>query len=335
MNLSTLAALAQTPHLRSTLALMRDFKTLARLYFLHAATSAGVLRRLREPLSAEALAARMEAKRAGLLEPLLQLGVALGELSCNKDRYALRGRRARALAEESGEPLAALVQEHIAYHGSVYCTLAERLAGAPLGEYLEATATLVARSSRSLEPLLKGFVQEVMRERNPTRLLEIGCGSGIYMCYAAEVCPGLRGLGIDMQESVVRDARSNLVRWNIEDRFEVAQADIRTAPAALDGPFDCITLYNNLYYFTPEERVPLFQRIRYRLAPGGTLALASLMRGNSVTSRNFDIVLRSTVGCAALPDSVETIRQLEASGFSSVERRDIMPSEHFVGITAR
>lgn len=334
MNISALLTLVRNRQLLSHTALMRDLKTLSRLYFLYAAIDMGLLMQLRKPSSLEMLSRKINAVRTDLLDLLLELGVALGELSFRNGLYALRGKRSRSLSNEYGDPFAAMLQECIAYHGSVYHNLADRIGGAPQGDYLKATATLIARSSRSLEHLIKIFVQRAIHECKPKSLLEIGCGSGIYIRHAAEMYKEVTGIGIDMQEMVIHHARENLKEWGLADRFTVVKADIRNWCDTPEKSFDFISLYNNLYYFKPEERPSLFRRIRSLITPGGTFAMVSLMRGKSITSRNFDIVLRSTSGCASLPEIGETMEHLRASGFNDVEKRDILPSEDFYGVLA-
>ncbi|MEW6502190.1 MAG: methyltransferase domain-containing protein [Thermodesulfobacteriota bacterium] len=336
MQIKTLLTFLRWPHALTQLRLARDLDPFLRLHFLYAASELGLLAELhKEPASPSALAKRIKAARPDFLALLLELGVATGELAMHAGRYSLRGQRARALGQPSGDALVALVQECIAYHGSVYRHLAERIKGAPLGDYLADKGALIARSSRTLEPLMQNFVTDTVARRRPARLLEIGCGSGVYLKYAATAYPPLRGMGIDLDQSVVQQARNNLVAWGIAERFTVMPADIRHAPEALAGPFDFISLYNNLYYFTPEERPALFRQLHSRLAPGGTFAVVSLMRGKSAMTINFDLVLRSTVGCAALPAPEETMAQLKAAGFTAIEPVPLMPAADFHGILAR
>lgn len=313
---------------------LRDLQSLIRVHFLYAAASTGLLRALKKPASREDLIRRLHVTRPDLLESLLALGVSLGELSLKGGLYRVRGVRAKALMERPNDPLVAMVEEYATYHSSVYQELGERLRGGPLGDYMAGRGNLIARSSRMLEPFVVDFARELVAGRGAVRVLDVGCGSGIYMRHVADANTQARGIGVDMQAEVVSQAALNLKRWGIEGRFRVALADIREPTDDLSGAFDIVTLYNNIYYFPPEERPALFRSLGERLAPGGRLAIVSAMRGDSVTTNDFDLVLRSTVGCTALPDTDELRSQLLDNGFDHVESTRLAPIESFYGLIA-
>jgi len=325
-------ALFRSPYLWTGLQLRRDLRTFVRVNFLYAAFESGLLAALREPGSQKELGARLGVARTGLFQALLELGVALGELARDRGRYRILGRRSRALAAVEGDPLAAWLQETVAYHGSVYLHLADRLKGQPLGDYLTGRGSLIARSSRMIEPFMAAFVHDIVRAHRPRRLLEIGCGSGVYLRHAAAASNEVTGIAIDIQPEVVAQTRSNLAAWGIADRFQVMAGDILSPPPGLAGPFDLITLYNNVYYFPVDQREALFRSLRSWLGARGSLALVSVVQGGSIESCNFDLVLRSTQGCAPLPELQATTRQLEAGGFHSIRQVRLAPGNWLYGL---
>jgi hypothetical protein len=111
-------------------------------------------------------------------------------------------------------------------------------------------------------------------------------------------------------------------------------ANIRQAGAETTGPFDLITLYNNIYYFPENERVRLLVSLRERLKPGGKLAVASLFAGTTVVAANFELVLRSTIGCAPMGTVEDFVSQLHESGFREVTTMRLIPVQPFFGVTA-
>src|ERR1700694_4093138 len=102
-------------------------KVFLRLHFLYAAIESGLLEALRSPASTGEVIRKLEVRRPELLEVLLKVGVSLGELSVRRGVYRIRGRYARAIVGIEGDPLAAVIQEYLTYHGSVYRHLAGRL----------------------------------------------------------------------------------------------------------------------------------------------------------------------------------------------------------------
>ena len=178
------------------------------------------------------------------------------------------------------------------------------------------------------------FAQGQVTGKGPLTMLEVGCGSGIYLHHAACANPQATGIGIDLQKDVIAETCKRLVEWGLASRFRVMYADIRQACAETIGPFDLITLYNNIYYFPETERVRLLVSLRERLKPGGKLAVVSLFGGTTVVAANFELVLRSTVGCAPMGTVENFVSQLHESGFREVITKRLIPVQPFFGVTA-
>jgi SAM-dependent methyltransferase len=144
----------------------------------------------------------------------------------------------------------------------------------------------------------------------------------------------MTGVAIDLQPDAVAQARSNLAAWGLTERFDVQLRDALDPPADWAGAFDLVTLYQNIYYFPVEQRVPLLRAVRRFLRPGGRLALISAFQGGNPESINFDLILRSTQGCAPLPKLDELSEQLRQAGFSSVEVQRLAAGDWFNGVVA-
>lgn len=323
----------RAPHLRAGAALRRDSKAFARLHVLRSLLESGLLDALRTPATRDELARSARVERVDLLDALLALAVEVGALAERDGRYSLRSQAARALASADADPLRAVLEETVEYHSAVFLDLPKRLHGSPDGDYLAQRADLVARSSRVVEPFLVPFVRRVAGPPRK-RLLEIGCGSGIYVRHAAAANESLTGTAIDLEEEVAARARANLEAWGLGERFRVLAADVRDPPPELDGPFDVITLYNNVYYFEPSARPRLFADLRARLAEGGVLAIATLVREGGLAAAELDLVLRSTAGCSPLPTPDELEREARGSGFGRFDRNRLMPLEPLYGMVA-
>lgn len=334
MRFGAVKAFFATPDAAGKLALVADLKTSTRVEFLRAAIEIGILEHLRTPSTLDGLARGIAVGQVDLLRSFLDLGVSLGELNSKGNVYSLRGRRSRLLSDPTNDPYKALLLEAWKYHGPVYADLGRRLMGLAPGRYLESTGGLVARSSRTLEPFIAWYARKAVARRKPTRILEIGCGSGIYLKCAAESHGGISGLGVDIQEEAVRQTKDNLERWGLGKVFQVWKGDVRELPDDLRGPYDMITMYNNIYYFAENAREALFTMVREMLASDGMFVLVSTMSGSSSVSRAFDVVLRSTEGCFPLPELPVLVAQLAAAGFGAIRKDALLESSDLYGVRA-
>ncbi|HSR24257.1 MAG TPA: hypothetical protein VLW53_11955, partial [Candidatus Eisenbacteria bacterium] len=216
------------------LALLRDLRPFVRLHFLVTAQRLGLLAALAErPAPVPELVERLHVERSDLLEMLLGVGVELGELRRRGAAYGLRGRSAATLARPTGDALSGLLDELVLYHSRVYRDLPELVRGRPAPDYLADAATIVARSSRVTEPFIAGWVREFLSGRPAPSLLDVGCGSGVYLRVAAESSPRATGTGIELRADVAELAGRNLAQWGIADRFQVSKGDARTVLGTL------------------------------------------------------------------------------------------------------
>jgi 4-hydroxy-2,2'-bipyrrole-5-carbaldehyde O-methyltransferase len=318
------------PHKLAHGLVARDLTTWLRVQFLATASRLGLLAALAEAPCQEDLAGRLGVSDSGMLTSLLQLGAALGEIRQDGDRWALKGSRAKAVADPAADPLAGILEEVAGYDADVYRALPGRLRGEAPGDYLPEAAEVVARASRLAEPLLGALVRDVVRRFDPARVLDVGCGTGTYLRHVAEASRTATGAGIDTEPDVVALATRNLSGWELTDRFSVTQADVRGLPelaAELAGPWDLVLLFQNIYYFPAIERPGILARLR-TLAPRGRVVVATTVAGTGdAFAAHLDLVLRSTVGNHPLPTIPELHEALRAAGFAMVEERRLAPRQ--------
>jgi len=296
----------------------------------------GLLEALKTPSVRETLEKKLDVKRPEMLEALLNIGIALGEISCRNGVYNIRGKRSAALAGEKGDPLAALVQANLTYYNSFYLDFNKRLHGAAPDNRLGEIGEVVARCSKLYEPFLEGFVGDAVAGKGAMRILDIGCGSGVYLRSAYRANPNVSGIGIDMDAAVVQQAQRNLVDWGIAGKFDIIAGDIRTPPAAISGTFDLIMLFNLIYYIENEERSVLLRSLCSMLSTGGTLAIANNVRdgGKDISSAHLNLATSSMQGCTPLPLLEEMTSLLKGCGFEKVKVSRLIPGISFYGIVS-
>jgi 4-hydroxy-2,2'-bipyrrole-5-carbaldehyde O-methyltransferase len=329
MKLSTLKALLAGGRLRLLFDVQRLLGPTYRLAFLSAAATEGLLARLRGgPIPAQQLLAELApdpAVREGLAA-WLAVGVRLGELSLDERGYGLRGRLARRLAEPDHDAIAALVEEAASLHYSMLRELPARAREARPMTLADQDGRLIARSSRVLEPILGETVDDVVPSGGAVRLLEIGCGSGIYIRRAARN-PQLTALGLELQPEVAEMARENLRAWGLEARVTLEVGDVRRRAA--EPVFDLVTLHNNIYYFPVAERGSLLGHVRGFLRPGGRLLVTTGCQGGSPIMELLNLWAASTAGCGPLPAADELVAQMKEAGFAEARAKRLVPGESF------
>lgn len=320
--------------LAALLGVGNQLKSFYKLTFLAAAAEAGLLHRLASgPASFDSLAQTYAATGQGreALEAWLQMGVRLRLLSFGPQGYTLRG-LARMLARPENDPTLAMVQEVAGLHHKLIAGTLPKIQGGALWTLEDQDGELIARSSRILEAFQAEAIRDTFPANAAPRLLEIGCGSGVYLRHAAMRNPSLTALGLELQPAVAAMARTNLRGWGLDDRIKVEDGDFRAK--TLGQTFDIVTLYNNIYYFPVDERVALFERIRSFLKPGGFLLATTCCQGGSLGAEALNLWGAATQGAGRLPAEEEMVSQLRQAGFRTVKTKNLLPGDRFVSFQA-
>ena len=316
--------------------LMKDWQASVRIHFIFAAYESGLLKSLDQPCERKTLIEKLQVKRPELLDALLEVGLAAKELGIKNERFFIRGKRSKAIVGTDGDMLAAIIQAAVSYYSAAYRNAALRMHGGELGEDLDEIGGIVARFSKMTEPIIKDFMASLVRGKNAMAVLDVGCGSGFLLRSVYEGNSNAEGIGIDIDETVVDQAKKNISAWGLDNRFNIHHGNICDF-SEKTGPFDLITLVNILYYFGKEDRHELVNTLRKMLSPDGVLAVVMNFhsRGKDLGAANLNVVNSSLKGLTPLPDPDEIKSILEQSGFNKIKIHRFMPGSSFLGIVAR
>ena len=228
-----------------------DSRSLVRSMFLASAVRIEILpylragRRLPEIVRPD----RLHQARTSPCVALDRLG-ARRALTSGRERYGVRGGRARALAE--GDPLlVAHYRSMLEYQIGPYGELGELLraeAGggrADLARY----ADDIAQVSLAAAPFVSSFVRQSVAEIHPSRVLDVGCGTGVYSKVVLQSDPLAHVEAIDLSEDVIATARDELDRAGYGSRVGLHVGDVRDWAREPSQRFDLVMLLNNIYYF--------------------------------------------------------------------------------------
>ena len=257
------------------------------------------------------------------LRAWLDLGVSLGELNKSRDVYNLKGALSIALMKPSNDTWSAFFRTRVDIFYSYVTQTPTLLKQNRRLKLSQSHGELYARSSRTVEPLLFTVVDALVPPGGPCRLLEVGCGSGIYIQRACLKNPNLTATGLEKEASVAEFAENNIMKWGLAHRVTIETADIREYKS--DTLFDMVTLHNLLYYFPVPERAGLLQALRAFLKPEGRLILTSLCQGRDPSLASMNLWSSMTDGNGPLPTPPQIFDHFEQAGFANIQSERLMP----------
>ena len=123
-----------------------------------------------------------------------------------------------------------------------------------------------------------GWIHEQVLERNPTRILDLGCGPGLYTSRLAKL--GHSCVGIDFSPASIAYAREQAEREDLDCTY--IQQDIRTAEYGNEFGL-VMSIFGEFNVFRPGEARDILEKAYYALDPGGFLL---------IEPHTFEVVLK-------------------------------------------
>jgi SAM-dependent methyltransferase len=266
-------------------------------------------------------------KYQSALHAWLQAGLRLKQLKLGEGQYHLNGLAKNLVRIPENDALLAIIQETADLHYKLILHTPAKLMAGEKWALDDQDGEVVARSSRIVEPFQTAMIQNLFPKNESVHLLEVGCGSGIYIKEAAMHNSQLTAVGVELQEDVVEMARSNIKGWQLQDRVRIELGDIREKN--FESKFDIVTLYNNIYYFPVPERVTLLEHLKGFLRPDGFLVLVTGCQGGQPLMEMLNLWGAATEGADRLPAPDEMVAQIQAAGFERVQAKNFMPGDSF------
>jgi cyclopropane fatty-acyl-phospholipid synthase-like methyltransferase len=257
------------------------------------------------------------------LKAWLDFGVAIGELDKRDEIYNIKKAFSKKLLKPSNDALKAFFQSRVEVFYDYIIKTPAHLKQNKKMNYSHSYGELLARASRTLESILIEVVDKVIPTDGRCSLLEVGCGSGIYIKRACDRNPILTVTGLELQKTVVDFARENVNAWQIEDRVNIEHIDVRQYQT--DQQFDIVTFFNLIYYFPENERTDLLRNLRGLINTGGKLILTTLCPVNDPSVQLLNLWSSMTEGFGPLPYPDNICSQLKAAGFNQAQFEQLVP----------
>ena len=101
-----------------------------------------------------------------------------------------------------------------------------------------------------------------------TRLLDLGCGTGLELDYYYEMVPSAEITGIDLAPGMLDKLRNKFP----DKKMTLILGSYFDVPLA-ENSYDAAVSVESLHHFTKEEKIPLYEKLRKALKPGGCFIL--------------------------------------------------------------
>jgi SAM-dependent methyltransferase len=104
------------------------------------------------------------------------------------------------------------------------------------------------------------------------RILDVGCGFGLFAAYFGQTHVARRIVGVDPDARRVGIARD--VARSLGHAHEFVVGDVRSAPLA--GAFAAVYVLDVMHHLPADDQEPVLARLRDLLAPGGVLLMKDI-----------------------------------------------------------
>ena len=163
------------------------------------------------------------------------------------------------------------------------------------------------------------------------RILDVGCGFGLWSAYFGQMQPARRILGVDRSERRVQMAQRVVAQVGVDAQF--IAADVRDA--RVEGPLDAAYVLDVLHHIPRADQRAVLEKLRDLLVPGGVLLIKDITTEPWLELKFTEVLDRVMVG----PDEELAYRHhrewqslLEELGFHVrvVRVPDVLPYPHVI-----
>jgi 2-polyprenyl-3-methyl-5-hydroxy-6-metoxy-1,4-benzoquinol methylase len=147
----------------------------------------------------------------------------------------------------------------------------------------------IARIAKALPPVERAYANvrfSILRPKllsvmdlllpDEGRILDVGCGFGLFASYFGQMQPGRRVVGVDpnARRIALAEKVANAVGLAGPSLPEFHVGDVRDA--VLTGPFEGIYVLDVMHHIPHADQKPVLERLRDLLVPGGVLVIKDI-----------------------------------------------------------
>lgn len=159
-------------------------------------------------------------------------------------------------------------------------------------------------------------IGERFAPEKPIKILDVGCGTGVFAERMREAIPSAKVWGIDLVAGMLEGGAA---RWKrLAENVTPVQADSERLPFAANS-FDVVTCANSFHHYPHQDRA--VREMHRVLRPGGRLLLIDGYRDAPWGWFIYDVCVASVEGAVHHASRKRMQGLFEAAGFSATEQK--------------
>jgi len=139
-------------------------------------------------------------------------------------------------------------------------------------EHILAIPNTIKKYAPLIIPIIRQNVPKLMEK---CHVLDIGTGIGAYLINFAESNTALTGVGIDIQDLTIQEAKKSIKEKKLDDRLEFIAMDARKL--SLEEEFDIIFISNMIQALNYEDAKTLIKKVYKILKRDGYLVILEIL----------------------------------------------------------
>jgi SAM-dependent methyltransferase len=211
-----------------------------------------------------------------LLKRWIEVGLEVGHLKKSiTGKIKAKRKLIKYASANSPESVGVLLREMMELHLPTLLKYPDLLKNNERIEYLEEHfANVVAETSTLLEKVSISPILKIVKKNKPATIIDLGCGYGGYLKFIQNRFPAIALNGVEINEKVANQARNVL-----NEQAKIYCADMVTFIEKYSFKADMVMVHNLLYYFAPEERPELFEKMASIMNQGGIITFIHPVNG--------------------------------------------------------
>lgn len=125
------------------------------------------------------------------------------------------------------------------------------------------------------------FTASCLPQAADATILDLGCGTGLELGYYFNAVPTAKITGIDLAPGMLEALRSKF-----PDKSLTLVAGSYFDVPLDECAYDAAVSVESLHHFTKEEKIPLYEKVRKSLRPGGFFVLTDYFAGSDEEERS-------------------------------------------------